>query len=299
MPGVKVIKPKVRQLIDFPLQVGESPTWDERTGDLWLVDIMEPSAICLRANGAVEKHVMPATIGCVALCENGTDVLVALQNGVHILNPKTGVLKLLCDPDNGRADSRLNDGKVGPDGCFWIGTRDEATPQTGNARLYRVKPDGSFDTILDGDLKTSNGLAWSPDGRRMYYSDSSGPYVNVFDFKPEVGIAGQPISEKPQRFHEFTPDEGRPDGAAVDADGFYWIAGQGGSRLNRFSPDGEMVEAYLLPAKAPTMPCFGGPDLSTLYITSLSTRDGCAFQHGSLYAFDTEVRGLPTYRFGL
>ena len=299
MSGTKIITPEVRRVIDFPLRVGESPTWDERTGDLWLVDILAPAAICLRADGRVERFEMPVKIGCLALCENGRDIAVALESGVHILDPATGSLTLLCDPDGGRPDSRLNDGKAGPDGCFWVGTRDEAVPQTGNARLYRIKPDGTFDTILDGNLMTSNGIGWSPDGRLMYHSDSSGLYAQVFNFDPQAGFTNHPITGKPRRLHDFTAEEGRPDGAAVDAEGFYWIAGQQGGRLNRISPAGEVVEAYLMPARGPSMPCFGGPDLSTLYVTTLSTDNNGTFEHGTLYAFEAGVRGLPEHRFAM
>ncbi len=294
MSGTKIITPEVRRVIDFPLRVGESPTWDDRTGDLWLVDILAPAAICLRASGKVDRFEMPVKIGCLALCENGEDIAVALESGVHILNPKTGSMKLLCNPDNGRPDSRLNDGKAGPDGCFWVGTRDEAVPQTGNARLYRVKPDGSFDTIIDGNMMTSNGISWSPDGRTMYHSDSSGLYAQVFDFDPKRGVTG-----RPRRLHNFTPEEGRPDGAAVDAEGFYWICGQQGSRINRIAPDGTVVEAYKMPAKGPSMPCFGGPDFSMIYVTTLSTDNNGTFEHGTLYAFEAGVRGLPEHRFAI
>ncbi|CDI12192.1 SMP-30/gluconolactonase/LRE family protein [Agrobacterium pusense] len=290
---IRVVKPDVKTVIDFPIIAGESPTWDEQRGDLWFVDMLAPAALCLRNNGTIDRYEMPATIGCLALCENG-EIAVALESGVHILDPVTGCLRLLCNPDGGRGFSRLNDGKVGPDGCFWVGTRDEAVPQTGNARLYRVRPDGSYDTVIDGGLLTSNGLAWSPDGQQMYHSDSSGLYAQVFDFDVNIGIKGNA-----RRLHDFTAEEGRPDGATVDTDGYYWIAGQQGSRLNRLTPSGEVVEAYLLPAKGPSMCCFGGPELSTIYVTTLSTvRNGVA-ETGTLLAFDVGIKGVPTCRFAL
>lgn len=292
MSSAKIITPKVRRIIDFPLKVGESPTWDERTGDLWLVDILAPAAICLRASGRVDRFDMPVKIGCLALCEGG-DIAVALETGVHLMNPKTGAMKLLCNPDGGRPNSRLNDGKVGPDGCFWVGTRDEAIPQTGNGRLYRVMPDGSFTIITDG-LLTSNGLAWSPDGRTMYHSDSSGLFAQIFDFDPAKGVTGPP-----RRLHDFTPEEGRPDGAATDADGFYWIAGVLSGGVNRLSPDGEVVEIYKMPAKSPTMPCFGGPDLGTIYLTTLSTDNNGTFEQGTVFAFETGIQGTPIHRFAI
>ncbi len=292
MTKVKIIRPSVRRIIDFPLRVGESPTWDDRTGDLWLVDILAPAAICVRASGTIDRFDMPAPIGCLALCESG-DVAVALQTGIHIFNPATGSMKLLCNPDGGRADSRLNDGKAGPDGCFWVGTRDEAVPQSGNARLYRVKPDGSF-MIIAENLLTSNGLAWSPDGRTMYHSDSSGLFVQTFDFDPDIGV-----TSLPRRLHDFLPEEGRPDGAAMDSQGFYWIAGVLSGGVNRLSPTGEIIEMYKLPARSPTMPCFGGPDLATIYVTTLSTENHGTYERGTLFAFEASVRGTPVHRFAI
>lgn len=293
MSGPKIITPAIRQIIDEPLKVGESPAWDERTGDVWFVDILAPAVLCRRADGRLDRFGMPAAAGCLGLCENGS-IVVGLQNGVHILDPETGGLELLCDPDGGRPDSRLNDGKVGPDGHFWVGTRDEAVPQTGNARLYRVAPDGSFTCVLEGAMLTSNGLAWSPDGRRMYHSDSSGLFIQAFDFDPRTGAVG-----KAERLHDCQPGEGRPDGAATDAEGFYWSAGVRAGRLNRVSPQGEIVEIYLMPFEGPTMPCFGGPDLKTLYVTSLVTGTDDAPVHGTLVTFDAPVSGTPVHRFAL
>lgn len=292
MEGPRIITPETRRVIDFPMKVGESPTWDDRTGDLWLVDILAPAAICLRADGKTDRYEMPADIGCLGLCENG-QVVVGLRTGVHILDPETGNLEFLCNPDGGRPYSRLNDGKIGPDGHFWVGTRDETVPQTGNARLYRVAPDGTFTCEADG-LLTSNGLAWSADGRRMYHSDSSGLFLQAFDFDPTKGALGAP-----ERLHDFKPEEGRPDGGATDIDGFYWSAGVQSGGVNRLSPAGDVVEVYKLPVTSPTMPCFGGPDLRTLYVTSLSTDYSGAFETGTLLAFDVDVAGVPVHRFAL
>lgn len=288
----RICHPPIRRVIDTPLRVGESPTWDARTGDLWFVDILAPAVLCLRHDGRVDRYDMPALIGSLALCDSGR-ILVALQTGVHLFDPQTQTLSLLCDPDGGRADSRLNDGKVGPDGHFWVGTRDEAVPQTGNGRLYRVSPDGTFTEVLRG-LNTSNGLAWSADGRTMFHSDSSQQFLQSFDFDPATGDIGPA-----RRLTGFTNAEGRPDGAATDLDGFYWSAGVIGGKLNRIAPDGTIVEVYQLPLSGPTMPCFGGPDLKTLFITTLYRAEDGTVEDGTIIAFDVDVAGVPVARFPL
>ncbi|WP_332304574.1 SMP-30/gluconolactonase/LRE family protein [Rhizobium sp. GR12] len=293
MSQPRIIEPKLRTLIDTPLKVGESPTWDERTGDLWFVDILAPAIFRLRADGKLDRYDMPAQVGCLGLCDNGL-IVAGLKTGVHLLDPANGKLDLLCDPDEGRPDSRLNDGKVGPDGYFWVGTRDEAAVPTGNARLYRVAPDGGFERIIDGDMFTSNGLAWSPDGKRMYHSDSSGLMFQAFDFDAATGKIGPA-----ERLHDFASDEGRPDGAATDCEGCYWSAGVQAGRLNRFSPDGELFEIYRLPFKGPTMPCFGGPDLKTIYLTSLVTETNGTTTAGTLVAFDAPVAGAAIHKFSI
>jgi sugar lactone lactonase YvrE len=291
MTTPKIFEPTVRQLIDMPLHVGESPVWDPKTGELWFVDILAPAAFRLKLNGKLDRFDMPAPVGCLGLCESEA-IVVGLQTGVHILDPASGRLERLCDPDNGRANSRLNDGKVGPDGHFWVGTRDEALPPTGNARLYRISPDGQVECVIDGGMLTSNGLAWSPDGRKMYHSDSSGLLYQMFSFDPVTGRLG-----KAQRMHDFGPGEGRPDGATIDRDGFYWSAGVSAGRLNRFSPDGELAEVYRLPFDGPTMPCFGGPYFKTLYVTSLRTQRCDASVQGTVVAFEAPVAGIQPYRF--
>ncbi|WCK03821.1 SMP-30/gluconolactonase/LRE family protein [Agrobacterium tumefaciens] len=293
MSQPRIVEPKLRSLIDIPLKVGESPAWDERTGDLWFVDILAPAIFCLSQSGKLDRYDVPAQVGCLGLCDNGM-IVAGLKTGVHLLDPATGKLELLCDPDEGRADSRLNDGKVGPDGHFWVGTRDEAAVPTGNARLYRVAPDGAVERIIDGDMLTSNGLAWSPDGKRMYHSDSSGLMYQAFDFDAATGKLGPA-----ERLHDFAPDEGRPDGAATDNEGCYWSAGVQAGRLNRFSPDGELFEVYRLPFKGPTMPCFGGPDLKTIYLTSLVTETNGITTAGTLVSFDAPVAGTPVHKFSI
>jgi len=166
--------------------------------------------------------------------------------------------------------------------------------QTGNARLYRIAPDGGVELVINGDMFTSNGLAWSLDGTRMYHSDSSGLMYQAFDFDAATGRLGPA-----ERLHDFAPDEGRPDGAATDCEGCYWSAGVQAGRLNRFSPEGELFEIYRLPFKGPTMPCFGGPDLKTIYLTSLVTETNGTTTPGTLVAFDVPVAGVAVHKFSI
>lgn len=291
MTAPRIIEPEVRSVLEQPLTVGESPVWDEETGALWLVDILAPALVRISAESRIDRFDMPAAVGCLGLCRDNR-IVVGLQTGVHLFDPVSRHLEFLSDPVGREINGRLNDGKVGPDGHFWVGSISEAKPQTDEAALYRVGADGSTRTVVTG-LTSSNGLAWSPDGRRMYHSDSRQCFLQAFDFDPETGALGAA-----RRLRSFTEEQGRPDGATTDRDGFYWSAGVSAGRLNRLSSEGEIVEIYVLPVAAPTMPCFGGPDLSTLYVTSLSTDRTGRFEAGTVIAFDVEAEGLAPFRFG-
>ncbi|KPH04418.1 SMP-30/gluconolactonase/LRE family protein (plasmid) [Rhizobium acidisoli] len=291
MTAPRIIRPQIRSVIQQPLTVGESPVWDDETGTLWLVDILAPAVVRVSPQGKIDHFDMPAPIGSLGLCRDHR-IVVGLQTGVHLFDPVSGKIGFLCDPVGRDINGRLNDGKVGPDGHFWVGSISEAKPQVNDAALFRVGADGSMRTVATG-LTSSNGLAWSPDGRRMYHSDSRQCFLQAFDFDPETGSLGEG-----RRLRSFTEDEGRPDGATTDRDGFYWSAGVSAGRLNRISSEGEIVEIYILPVPAPTMPCFGGPDLSTLFVTSLSTDRTGQFEAGTVIAFDVDAEGLPPFRFG-
>lgn len=270
----------------------EGPVWDDREGVLWFVDITAPLVLRLEPeSGRLDRFPMPAEVGSLGLAQQGRLVL-ALRTGIHLFDPATGALDFLVNPEPTPPTNRLNDGKVGPDGNFWVGSLDDRPKREATAALYRITPAGESTRIADG-LFCSNGLAWSPDGRTLYHSDSRGPWLQAFDFDARQGLATHP-----RRLLTLTEADGLPDGAAMDADGFYWSAGITAGVLNRISPDGVIVERIPLPVTAPTMPCFGGADLRTLFVTSLASDRSGSHQPGRLIAFRTEVAGLPPHRFG-
>ena len=155
--------------------------------------------------------------------------------------------------------NRFNDGKVGPDGCFWVGSMDERTPRQKTAFLYRITPDGRTERKADG-YAVSNGLAWSPDGRIMYHSDSTARIIEAWDFDSRTGaLAGHRV------LATLTNEDGRPDGAAVDAEGAYWSAVRQPA-ASIASPLGRAAEQAAVPGSRPTMPCFAERHL---YVTTL------------------------------
>ncbi|MCR8723504.1 SMP-30/gluconolactonase/LRE family protein [Frigidibacter sp. ROC022] len=284
----------VTRCLELDLGVGESPVWDDRTGRLVFIDILAPAIFRYDPeSGAVERWDMPETIGSCGLCADGR-IVAALRSGVFLFDPESGALDLLARPEPDRPGNRLNDGKVGPDGAFWIGSMDDTADKGPNAALYRVTADGAVTKVVEG-LTVSNGLAWSADGRRMFHSDSRQTVVWIWDFDPATGAA-----TNRREIRRLPEADGRPDGAAGDAEGCYWSAGVSAGCLNRLAQDGTLLQRVDVPILAPTMPCFAGPDLKTVYLTSLTTRRGDRAEAGGLYRLDGDlgIAGAPVARFG-
>jgi sugar lactone lactonase YvrE len=283
-------------ILEAQAMLGECPVWSAEEQALYWVDILAPALHRLEpATGATRRWTMSASIGSFGLRERGGAV-VALRNGFHLFDFDTGRLTFLNDPEADRPGNRLNDGKVSPDGRFWAGTMDEESLSRPVAALYRLDPDGSCRRMVDG-LIVSNGLAWSADGRTMFHSDSKGQVIYAYDYDVGTGtIANRRVIARP------TEEIGRPDGGATDVEGCYWSAGNSAGVLNRWAPDGRLERQIPLPCVAPTMPCFGGPDMRTIFVTSLrhhvpEQRLAERPLSGGIFAVEVDVPGVPVARF--
>jgi len=245
--------------------LGESSLWHPTEQQLYAVDIPGRQVLRWRA-GADTPDAWPqdAEPGCIA-ARAGGGLLVARRDGLWTLDTATGEQRLLGAPPYDAARLRFNDGKVDPAGRLWVGTISDAREP--EAALYRFDGD-AFSAQVSG-LTTSNGLAWSPDGKRVHWSDTKAHRIYVADFDAANGGLSSP-----RVFAEFKPRTageaygGRPDGAAMDAEGHYWAAMFEGGSLVRIAPTGEVVQRVELPVACPTMPTFGGTDLRTLFVTT-------------------------------
>lgn len=277
-------------------QLGETPLWCDRTGQLWWIDIERPKLQTYDpSTGATTAMPLPgAFAGTQALTRAG-DRLLAEDLTLYRRGPTDGSRTVVASVESA-LDNRLNDGRVDARGRFWVGTMDNQLHRP-NGSLYRIDPDGSVARI-DGDVIVSNGIAFSPDGRTLYFTDTRRHLCYAYDLDLDDGA----VTNK-RIFADHTSTGDRPDGACVDVDGCIWMAFFAGGRIVRHRPDGTVDRVVAMPVTNPTCLCFGGAGLRTLYVTS-ATKFLSPEQReneplaGSLFAIDGLGQGLPEHLFG-
>jgi sugar lactone lactonase YvrE len=304
------ISPDWQAITAEPDGLSESPFWHPQEQRLYWVDIpgrriARVAVQGLQAQGPVDYWPLTQEPGCIAPAQGG-GLVMALRDGIYRANVWGGDLQLLAAAPYDTAKWRFNDGKCDPQGRLWAGSMYEPRDQALGV-LYMLDPKGLHPMM--GGVTTANGLAWSPDGRTAYWADTAAHQVRAFDFDPATGQLSaarvfHQMTPKPAgwTWGSDTPYGGRPDGAAVDAEGCYWSAQYEGQRLLRLSPAGEVLAEVKTPVPCPTMPCFGGPDLTTLFITT--SRQGRSPQElaqypdaGCVFAMRVDVPGLPVNGF--
>jgi L-arabinonolactonase len=275
--------------------VGEGPVWDDRRQVLWWIDVKNPRLFHYDpASGDNREFVMPERIGCIALREGG-GLIGAFMSGFKWIDPDTGAITPIVDPEPERLGNRFNDGKCDGRGRLFAGTMDNAEVEC-TGTLYRLDPDQSVH-VMQTDVHLSNGLGWSPDDRTLYYTDSLRRTIWAYDYDLETGDIAN------RRTFARVPDAaGVPDGLCVDAQGGVWSAHWGGWRLTRYAPDGRIDRVLEMPVPQPSCPAFGGRNLDVLYVSSaaieMTPADFAkAPDGGGLFTLDVGVRGLPVNRF--
>ncbi|WP_441236191.1 SMP-30/gluconolactonase/LRE family protein [Bradyrhizobium sp. 930_D9_N1_4] len=275
--------------------LGETPLWCDRSRKLWWIDI----------DGRLHQSFDPATgahhvtsydcqfLGSQALTTEGSHLL-ARDLGLSRRLPGDVPPTPFCEVESG-LDNRLNDGRVDARGRLWIGTMDNQLHRP-NGSLYRVTGDGQVARMF-GDVIVTNGIAFSPDNRTLYFTDTRRYCTWQFDFDLDDGVI-----RNRRLFADYSASGERPDGACVDVAGGLWTAFFSGGRVARYRPDGTIDTVIPLPVTNPTCLCFGGNDLKTLFVTTArkfldEQQLSIEPQAGHLLAIHGVAQGLPEHRF--
>ncbi len=292
------MKPEIETVLDARATLGEGALWDADSQRLLWVDILGKRVGLFDPQTRVNSMLQLDTFVGTVVPTTGGALMVAVREGFARLNRTTGLLSTVERPQ-GHDPSvvRFNDGKCDPFGRFWAGTMalDEGP---GRGALYCLNPDGRIRRMLER-VSISNGIAWSLDRRRMYYIDTPTRSVVVFDYDFETGA----ISNQRLAF-EIPEKLGYPDGMTIDAEGMLWIALWDGWAVSRWHPgSGQLLATISLPVSRVTSCSFGGPGLTTLYITSARVGLSSAELEqqplaGGLFASPTETSGLRAFTYG-
>lgn len=276
--------------------LGEGAIWHPDLKKLIWIDILGRKLFIydpgITSNSVIELPGMPGTV----VPAEGDDLLVALDSGLYIINLKTEKITFYINPEENKSENRFNDGKSDPAGRMWIGSMDKKG-ETGRGSVYRIDQDGSFKKIIPA-ISIPNGFSWSPDGKRLYFSDS--PTRQVKGFNYDISSGNIKDSEV---VIEFQDEEGFPDGMTIDEEGMLWIAQYGAGKVGRWNPfTGEKLDHIDLPVPNVTSCAFGGDDLDILFITTgtkgLSAEELEKFpESGSLFSANPGIKGLPANFF--
>jgi sugar lactone lactonase YvrE len=296
------VTPAIERLTGPAHTVGESPLWRASENALYWVDIPARKVHRLRPEtGDASSWEAPQMVACIAFAGDGT-LVAGLETGIFSLTLRddgTAEARALAEPRMPSPGMRFNDGRCDRQGRFWAGTMHMDMPG-GHAvgELYRYSTKDGLAGPVQGGLLTQNGLAWSPDGRLMYLSDShpKAQLIWVFDYDVHTGMpSGRRL------FVDMNQHAGRPDGAAVDVDGCYWTCANDAGLLLRFTPEGTLDRTISLPVKKPSMCAFGGARFDTLYVTSIRPKDAADLAEqpdaGAVFAVRPGIQGLPETEF--
>ena len=286
---------KASLILDLKTDLGEGPVWDHENNVLYWVNILDSEVHIYNPETGDDRVIdCGQTVGTVVGRQSG-GLMVALQRGFATLDPDTGAVEIVADPED-NAEFRFNDGKCDPAGRFWAGSMglSEAQPI---GSLYMLDTDMTVEKKIE-DLTIPNGIVWTSDCKTMYYIDTVAQRVDAYDYDNETGqISNQRVA--------FTVPEknGWPDGMTIDAEDKLWVAHWGGWNVTRYDPaNGEELQRIDVAASQSSACAFGGPELKHLYITSArhGLKDEALEKEphaGGLFMAEVDVTGVPAPKF--
>ncbi len=276
---------ELEPIANYHCRCGEGPLWDDREKVVYWTDI--PAGRLFRYDARTGEHApfySGGIVGGLTLQEDGTLLLFG-ENRICLLEPdgRERVVAEGIDDDM----TRFNDVIADPAGRVYAGTMGRTTQSGG---LYRVDTDGRVTCLFKG-TGVSNGMGFSPDRRKFYWTDSTARKVFRFDYHQETGeLSGREV------FLAVSPEEGTPDGMTVDADGSVWSARWDGGGLYKYSPGGQELLKIDFPVAKVSSVIFGGDGLDELYVTTAGGSDGADTADGTLYRLQVDARGLGEFR---
>jgi len=289
---------RIEIVVDVKTTLGEGPVWDVEQQRLYWIDSFDGRVLrCTDDGRELRAWDVGQKIGSMALRKNGDAALVALQTGLYNLDLPTGDLQLIIDPEPGRPNNRLNDGKVDRHGRFIFGSMDTQEEEA-SAKLYRLDPDMSLHTLDEGII-CSNGPCWSPNGETLYFADTWSGEIWAYEYDNQTGA----VSNRRTFAKVDTSTGGAADGCTVDAEGCLWQALVYAGKVVRYTPDGQVDRIIDMPVKKVTSLAFGGPNLDILFATSMARPPLPRFpedgqQRGALFAITgLGVQGVAERRF--
>jgi L-arabinonolactonase len=258
-------EPQIRMLVDARNRLGESPIWDDREKALWWVDNLNPSIWrCDPVTAQVKRWPMPEEIGSMVLRERG-GICAAMKGGFAFVELDPVRVEMLVRLEADLPFNRMNDGRCDRRGRFWCGSMDARSkfgPRDASASLYRLDPDLTCHK-MDTGFTVSNGTAFSPDNRTLYFCDTPSLNILAYDFDIDTGdISNRRI------FARMDDANARVDGATVDSEGGYWCAHFSAWSIVRYTPDGKLDRRVRLPTRNVTCVAWGGENLDVMYVTS-------------------------------
>jgi L-arabinonolactonase len=270
--------------------LGEGIVWSASHGEVQWVDIhgklfwtLDPST------GVAKSLALPERLGCFAPL-GASRILAGFASGLAYFDLSSGARNEIAAIEPDLPSTRVNDGKLDRQGRLVFGTMDENEPAQPIGRVWSF--DGVAPRALFEGVRIANSIAFSPDGRRMYFADTPQRIIWRYDYDVDTGLA---FNRK--AFVEVGKEHGYPDGSCVDSEGCLWNAKWGGGRVVRYSPDGRIDHIVEVPCSQATCCAFGGADLSTLYVTT--ARAGLSEARlvrepkaGAMFAVKVGVRGL-------
>jgi D-xylonolactonase len=280
-------------IADYECLTGEGVIWHPGEQCVYWLDI--PRGRMFRYDPATEEHEMcfeDGMVGGLTVQVDGALLLFMEKGAVKRWNEGEVVTIINEIPEE--RESRFNDVIADPEGRVFCGTM---PTEERLGRLYRIDPDGSVTKVLEG-IGCSNGMGFTPDRQRMYYTDSTEREIYLFDYDRETGEISN------QRVFVRTPEgEGIPDGMTVDAEGYVWSARWDGGCVVRFAPNGTEDMRLEFPAKKVSCLTFGGWDYTDIYVTTAGGDNKAEEGQGAgaLFKVNVGIEGVPEFesRIGL